>query len=303
MRIVREKRQIAAVCKEWRRREAQVVGFVPTMGNLHDGHLTLVRYAQERSDRVVVSVFVNPLQFDNPDDLQKYPRTLDDDARLLAEVGVDVLFCPDLAEMYPATPGPQALVMVPALATILEGASRPGHFDGVATVVAKLFNLIQPNLAVFGEKDFQQLRVIESMVSALNFPVSIEAVATVRDRDGLALSSRNSRLSAAARQRAPLLFQVLEQTAALCLAAGKNRSPVEDRADLLGCFERAAASGLEQLRSAGFKPDYLTLRRTADLAEAEPDDHDLVILVAAWLDEVRLIDNLRLNYTAFATSS
>lgn len=205
MRILRERRQIVALSRDWRRRERATVALVPTMGNLHEGHLTLVRRALTRAERVVVSIFINPLQFDRTEDLAAYPRTLERDAQQLAGLGVDALFCPEVAEMYPETPAPTARVVVPGISEGLEGASRPGHFVGVATVVAKLFNLIQPDVAVFGEKDFQQLRLIEAMVAALDFPVLIEPVATVRDADGLALSSRNARLSPEGRERAPAL--------------------------------------------------------------------------------------------------
>jgi pantoate--beta-alanine ligase len=287
MRILRERSQVAALSREWRRRDAQRLAFVPTMGNLHAGHMALVRHAQERGDRVLVSIFVNPTQFDRPDDLARYPRTLEADTQLLAEAGVDALFCPEVAEMYPGHPAPQARVLVPGLSEILEGAARPGHFEGVATVVAKLFNLVQPEVAVFGEKDYQQLMVIEAMVAALNFPVRIDAVATVRESDGLALSSRNARLSVDARVRAPALYQGLQQAAAAAL-----REP--DR--WLAMLPEVLAGAEERLRQAGLRPDYLCVRRAADLAEPQAGDRDLILLAAAWLDEVRLIDNLRLRH-------
>jgi pantoate--beta-alanine ligase len=289
MRILRERRQIVALSRDWRRRERATVALVPTMGNLHEGHLTLVRHALTRAERVVVSIFINPLQFDRAEDLAAYPRTLERDSQQLAALGVDALFCPEVAEMYPEPPAPTARVLVPGISEGLEGAARPGHFVGVATVVAKLFNLIQPDVAVFGEKDFQQLRLIEAMVTALDFPVLIEPVATVRDADGLALSSRNSRLSPAGRERAPALQAALRRVAA----------SVSDRVSGtssggLARLDAALVSARADLDAAGFVVDYLCVRRASDLAPPEPGDTDLVLLAAASLDGVRLLDNLRL---------
>jgi pantoate--beta-alanine ligase len=291
MRIVRDRRQVTALCREWRCRDLQKLALVPTMGNLHEGHLALVRRARERGDRVLVSIFVNPLQFDRADDLARYPRTLETDTTKLAEAGVDALFCPDAAEMYPDGSAVQARVVVAGLSGILEGASRPGHFDGVATVVAKLFNLVQPDVAIFGEKDYQQLLLIRAMVEALNFPVMVDAVPTVREPDGLALSSRNGRLSDAARQHAPALYGCLRNTVEACLLE-PERWP--------GMFPGILANAEEGLREAGFRPDYLLIRRAADLGEPRAGDRDLIMLGAAWLDDVRLIDNLRLRYGKFA---
>ncbi|AGA34450.1 Pantoate--beta-alanine ligase [Thioalkalivibrio nitratireducens DSM 14787] len=284
MRIVHDRRQVAALCREWRRRDSQLLAFVPTMGNLHAGHLALVRHARERGDRVLVSVFVNPMQFDRPDDLERYPRTLDADARKLAEAGVDALFCPEPTEMYPEGCVP-ARVTVPQLSGILEGVSRPGHFDGVATVVAKLFNLVQPDVGVFGEKDYQQLKLIEAMVAALNFPVLIDAVPTVREADGLALSSRNGQLSESARRRAPELYRSLREAAAACVAE-PDRWPA--------VFAECTAQARERLRESGFEPDYVEVRRCSDLGEPDAGDRELILLAAAWLGGTRLIDNLRL---------
>lgn len=294
MRIVRDRRQMTALCREWRRRQGQKLAFVPTMGNLHEGHLALVRHARERGDRVLVSIFVNPLQFDRPDDLARYPRTLEADAKMLAEAGVDALFCPEVTEMYPEQEPVPARVVVSGLSGILEGESRPGHFDGVATVVAKLFNLVQPDLAVFGEKDFQQLLLIQGMVASLNFPVVIDAVPTVRESDGLALSSRNGRLSPGARNRAPELYRCLRDTVAACLLE-PDQWP--------GLFPELLAPAEARLREAGFRPDYLSIRRADDLGLPQPGDQDLILLGAAWLDGVRLIDNLRLRVGKFAASA
>lgn len=291
MRILRDRRQVVALSREWRRRDTRTLALVPTMGHLHEGHLALVRRAQERGDRVLVSVFVNPLQFDRPDDLAAYPRTLESDAQKLAELGVDGLFCPDAVEMYPEDAASGARVVIPGISTILEGASRPGHFDGVATVVAKLFNLVQPDVAVFGEKDYQQLKLIEAMVAALNFPVVIDSLPTVRAADGLALSSRNSRLSPEARERAPELYRSLQDVVAAC---GLELDAWPDAAS------EAIAAATERLGRAGFRVDYLSVRRADDLQEPQPGDSDLVLLAAAWLDGVRLIDNLRFGYGRFA---
>ncbi|TVP87099.1 MAG: pantoate--beta-alanine ligase [Thioalkalivibrio sp.] len=291
MRILRDRRQATALCREWRSRYGRRLAFVPTMGNLHAGHLALVRHARERGDRVVVSVFVNPLQFDRPDDLSRYPRTLEADAKLLAEAGVDALFCPEATEMYPEHEPVTARVVVSGLSHILEGESRPGHFDGVATVVAKLFNLVQPDLAVFGEKDYQQLLLIRGMVASLNFPVVIDAVPTVRESDGLALSSRNARLSPSARARAPELYRCLQDTVEACVLEPDQWPDI---------FPELLATAGARLREAGFRPDYLSIRRADDLGEPGPGDRDLVVLGAAWLDGVRLIDNLRLSQGKFA---
>ena len=291
MRIVRDRRQVTALCREWRRRDSQKLAFVPTMGNLHEGHLALVRHARERGDRVLVSIFVNPLQFDQPDDLAGYPRTLEADTKRLAEAGVDALFCPEADEMYPGGAASRARVVVSGLSEVLEGESRPGHFDGVATVVAKLFNLVQPDVAVFGEKDYQQLLVIRTMVEAVNFPVVVDAIPTVREEDGLALSSRNGRLSDAARRRAPELHRCLHDTAEACLLEPDQWPWI---------FTELVMNAEQRLRAAGLRPDYISIRRAEDLGPPQAGDRDLILLAAAWLDDVRLIDNLRLQYGRFA---
>ena len=291
MRIVRDRRQVTALCREWRRRDAQKLAFVPTMGNLHEGHLALVRHARERGDRVLVSIFVNPLQFDRAEDLVGYPRTLEADTKKLAEIGVDALFCPEADEMYSNGAVIRARVVVSGLSEVLEGESRPGHFDGVATVVAKLFNLVQPDVAVFGEKDYQQLLVIRAMVEALNFPVVVDAIPTVREEDGLALSSRNGRLSDAARRRAPELHRCLRDTAEACLLEPDQWPRI---------FTDFVMNAEERLRAAGLRPDYVSIRRAEDLGPPQAGDRDLILLAAAWLDDVRLIDNLRLQYGRFA---
>ncbi len=278
MQTIRDTNGLRAARNFWRFGK-ETVGFVPTMGNLHEGHLTLVREARARADRVVVSIFVNPMQFDREDDLRAYPRTLQQDARRLEDEGVDALFAPDESVVYPRGTQASAYVEVPRLGAILEGASRPGHFRGVATVVAKLFNLVQPHLAFFGEKDFQQLLVIRRMVEDLDFPVEIVGVPTQREADGLAMSSRNAYLSAQERSRAPLLYRSLQEVAG-ALRAGATDCPA---------LERRA---LRRLERGGFRPDYVVVRRRADLEPPGPQDDALVVLGAAWLGRARLIDNV-----------
>lgn len=257
------------------------VALVPTMGNLHLGHLTLVREARRCADRVVASIFVNPLQFGPSEDLAAYPRTLDEDRRALAAEGCDLLFTPTPSVVYPRGQEAQTRVEVPGLSDLLCGASRPGHFLGVATVVCKLLNMVQPDVALFGEKDFQQLMVIRRMVEDLDIPVEILGVPTVRESDGLAMSSRNGYLTPDERAYAPALHRMLTQ-AAEALRAGESVGAVEARA-------RAA------LAEAGLRPDYVSVRSAQDLSEAGPDDRDLVILAAAYLGRARLIDNLRVS--------
>lgn len=264
--------------RAWRRDGARIA-LVPTMGNLHEGHLRLVDVGRARADRVVVSVFVNPLQFGPNEDYERYPRTLDQDRARLAERGADLLFAPAVAEIYPRPLAESTYVEVPGITEMLCGASRPGHFRGVATVVAKLFNLVQPDLAVFGEKDYQQLQVIRRMVADLNFPVEVVGVPIVREADGLAMSSRNGYLGAEERQRAPLLYRSLQE-AREAIEAGESD------------FAALGRRQMARLRQAGFEPEYFEIRR-ADLDEARPGDRPLVILAAARLGQTRLIDNLQ----------
>ena len=265
------------------RHQGETIACVPTMGNLHAGHLTLVAEARRRARRVVVSIFVNPLQFGPREDLAAYPRTLAQDETLLAGAGCDLLFTPTPETMYPRGQAAQTRVLVPGISDILCGASRPGHFAGVATVVCKLLNMIQPHLALFGEKDYQQLLVIRRLVEDLAMPVEIVGVPTVREPDGLAMSSRNGYLSAEERGRAPALYRTL-LSAADALRAGR---PIPD-------VELEACRALEE---AGLRPDYLSVRRCEDLAEAGEADQDLVILAAAFLGRARLIDNVALRRT------
>ncbi len=249
------------------------------MGNLHAGHQSLIKLARARTDRVVASVFVNPTQFGPNEDFERYPRTLLQDQAALADEECDLLFAPDVSTMYPFGAEYSVSLRVPQITDVLEGAHRPGHFDGVATVVCKLFNLVQPDLAVFGQKDFQQLKVIERMVRDLSLPVKVMAAPTLRADDGLALSSRNQYLSATDRAKAPLIYDTLLKMRDL-LAKGHAWR----------VLEQVAAA---QLIRAGFEPDYVVIRRAEDLAEpADGEQTGLIALIAARLGSTRLIDNL-----------
>jgi pantoate--beta-alanine ligase len=258
------------------------IAFVPTMGNLHAGHAHLVKVAKSQADVVVVSIFVNPLQFGVDEDFSRYPRTLEQDCELLQQHGVEVLFTPTVEAMYPHGAAQSSFVEVPVLAHSLEGAHRPGHFRGVATVVAKLFHMTQPHSALFGEKDYQQLLVIRHMVRDLNFPLRIVSVPTVRDTDGLALSSRNAYLTKAQRAQAPLLYQTL------CQLQDQVRRGRQDLTAL-------EAQALQQLAAGGFVPDYVTVRDATSLVPAQSPTNSLVILAAARLGTTRLIDNLQIG--------
>lgn len=262
-------------------RAGRRVALVPTMGNLHAGHVDLVRRARAQADHVVVSVFVNPLQFGKNEDFDRYPRTPQADAERLQPAGADVLFTPTVTEVYPQGLQAQTRIEVPGVSDILCGAFRPGHFSGMATVVNMLFNMVQPDVALFGEKDYQQLFVIRRMVSDLHLPVEIVGVPTVRDASGLALSSRNQYLSDDERQQASLIHRTLSAVAAQ-LRAG--------RAD----FAALEAEAIRILREAGFRPDYFTLLRP-DLTPPAAGDRELVILVAAWLGKARLLDNMHVS--------
>ncbi len=261
------------------RGEGKRIAFVPTMGNLHEGHVALVEKAGQRADFVVASIFVNPLQFGPNEDLAKYPRTLVADQEKLVAAGCQLLFHPDVEEMYPHGQEGQTRVSVPGVSEGLCGGSRPGHFEGVATVVTKLFNMVQPDLAVFGEKDFQQLAVIRTLVRDLNMPVQIIGEPTVRAEDGLALSSRNGYLSAEQRAAAPALYRTLQQLASAIRDGNRD-------------FAQLIEAGQASLVSAGFRPDYLEIREASSLRPAEANDTQLVILGAAFMGTTRLIDNL-----------
>lgn len=258
------------------------IAFVPTMGNLHAGHRHLMVEARRHAGVVVASIYVNPLQFGPQEDFSAYPRTPEEDVRLLAGAGVEVLFMPDETQMYPRGRAAQTVVEVPGVSDILCGQYRPGHFRGVTTVVNRLFNLVSPDVALFGNKDYQQLRVIRLMTSDLGLPVGIIGVNTVREPDGLALSSRNAYLTADERSRAAHLYATL--LALGCEIQQARRLPVG-----------AEAAALRALVASGFRPDYVSVRRQADLAEPGPGDQKLVILAAAWLGRARLIDNIELD--------
>ena len=275
--------EMRARTRVWRMRD-EPIAFVPTMGHLHAGHLKLVQHAKAIAPRVVVSIFVNPMQFAPNEDYASYPLSMESDTEALMEADADVLFAPGVAEVYPGGIKHTTSVVVPGLNSILEGAHRPSHFNGVTTVVAKLFNMVQPDVAVFGEKDYQQLRIIECMVKDLDLPVRIEAVETVRESDGLAMSSRNSYLKAAERMLAPQLYQVLLDVKTI-VEAGE--------ADFAG-VEQAA---VQQLVEAGLVADYVSIRRQSDLAPPAAADSQLVALAAARIGTTRLIDNIKISIT------
>ncbi len=278
MNTVKTVRELRAAIAQ-ARAEGKQIGFVPTMGNLHAGHTALVEKAAQRADFVVASIFVNPLQFGPNEDLDSYPRTLAADQEKLFEAGCNLLFTPDVEEMYPHGMAGQTRVSVAGVSEGLCGASRPGHFEGVATVVTKLFNLVQPDLAIFGQKDFQQLAVIRTLVHDLNMPIQIIGEPTVRADDGLALSSRNGYLTAEQRAAAPALYRSLVQMAD-AIRQGERDYPA-----------LIAAAQAQQV-AAGFRPDYLEVRESNSLRPASKDDRQLVILVAAFIGSTRLIDNL-----------
>ena len=279
MQIIEQIKQLHAQTEDWRK-QGQRIGFVPTMGNLHAGHLALVKRAAEVSDRVVVSIFVNPLQFDQASDLAAYPRTLTQDLEKLKMLNVDVVFTPDEQQLYPNGRESITRVDVPHLSEILEGAVRPGHFSGMTTVVAKLFHCVQPHVAIFGEKDFQQLLLVRHMVADLNMPIEIIAKPTERETDGLAMSSRNSRLTAAQRQQAASIYIVLNKVRQQLQQGERDYRAVEKQAE-------------NRLIKQGFTPDYMAIRDANTLSEST--NREQVILVAAWLGDVRLIDNLRID--------
>jgi pantoate--beta-alanine ligase len=266
------------------RKDKKTIGFVPTMGNLHEGHLELVREAKRRAEFVVVSIFVNPTQFGKNEDLGNYPSTPEEDGRMLAELGADLLFLPEHETMYPGALDEQTVVYVPKIGDQFCGKDRPEHFYGVTTVVSRLFNMVQPDIAVFGNKDYQQVAIIRRMVEDLAYPIQVVGVDTVRTDDGLALSSRNGYLSAKELKAAPGLQQRLVQMAERL----KEKSAVSSKSALKILEDEAKAD----LRKLGFKPQYITVCRQSDLKPAKKGDQELVILAAAQLGKARLIDNL-----------
>lgn len=274
--VIRTVADMRLAARGWKA-AGEIVGVVPTMGALHDGHLSLVRAAKAECDRVIVTIFVNPRQFNNPDDLKKYPRTEQADGALLATVGVEAIFAPLAEEVYP--PGFITTVSLSGVAEPLEGALRPGHFDGVATVVTKLFGMTLADRAYFGQKDWQQLRVVNRLVRDLNLPVWIVGCETVREGDGLAMSSRNARLDPVARRTAPALYASMTRSAAAIRAGG---DPVQ-----------ALADGRVSVLKAGFDSvEYIELRNAATLGPPQGPDRPLRMLAAAWVGGVRLIDNI-----------
>lgn len=259
------------------RERGNSVAFVPTMGNLHAGHARLFAEARRHADAVVASIYVNPLQFGANEDYATYPRTPAEDREVLIAADVDLLFMPEEPDVYPRGAAAQTTVEVPGISTILCGAFRPGHFRGVTTVVNRLFNLVAPDVALFGKKDYQQWLAIRLMVGDLGMPIEVVGADTVREPDGLALSSRNRYLSDAERLQAPMLYQTLRRVA--------------QRAQERVAPAAAEQEALETLRQAGFRPDYVSVRRAEDLAEPSAADRGLVVLAAAWLGRTRLIDN------------
>lgn len=262
---------------EWRS-QGKRIGFVPTMGNLHAGHFSLIEIARQHADRVVASVFVNPTQFGPNEDFASYPRTLPDDQRGLEAAKCDLLFAPSIEEMYPFGPASTVRVDVPGVSETLDGAARPGHFAGVATVVTKLFNLVQPDVAVFGQKDYQQLLVIRRLVADLRMPIEIIGAPTLREANGLAMSSRNQYLTSEERERAAIIHRTLNAMRDQA-RSGKTIADVEKSAS-------------DSLITAGLKPDYAVIRRADDLGNPSPGEPRLVALIAARLGRARLIDNL-----------
>ncbi|HHR6078684.1 TPA: pantoate--beta-alanine ligase [Providencia alcalifaciens] len=281
MRIVETSPILRREIRRWKQ-EGKRIAFVPTMGNLHDGHLTLIDQAKQQADIVIASIFVNPMQFDRQSDLANYPRTLQEDCEKLKRKNVDLVFAPSAAEFYPEGMDNQTYVEVPEISTMLEGASRPGHFRGVSTVLTKLFNLVQPDIALFGEKDYQQLQLVRKLVTDLSFDIQVVGVPIVRAKNGLALSSRNNNLSADELKIAPQLFAIMQK-------AG------ETLADSPAAATRLIGEMEESLRQAGFTPDELFIRDADNLGELTVSSRRAVILMAAWLGQTRLIDNLQIE--------
>jgi pantoate--beta-alanine ligase len=282
VQIVRTVRDVRDVVSAWHA-DRQSVALVPTLGNLHAGHMSLAALAAESCDRVVMSVFVNPTQFGAGEDLAAYPRTSEEDSALVTAAGtVDLLFAPSDREVYPFGIEDAVRVVLPALAHDLCGTSRPGHFDGVASVVCRLLNIVAPDVLVLGQKDYQQCILVQRMITDLGQPVSLRVGPTVRETDGLAMSSRNRYLDAQQRMQAPLLQATLEQIRNQLRAGAKD-------------YARLTGAARETLERAGLKPDYVEIRRAADLSQASAADlpEHLVVLGAAWLGRARLIDNLR----------
>jgi pantoate--beta-alanine ligase len=273
--------QVRAQVARWRAADERVV-FVPTMGNLHAGHVSLIEAARKHGRRFVASIFVNPMQFGPNEDFAHYPRTPTLDATMLEQAGCDLMFKPEVGEIYPNGPAQATRVEVPGISSILCGEFRPGHFEGVATIVAKLFHIVDPDVAIFGEKDFQQLTVIRRMVADLCLRVEVVGAPTVREADGLAMSSRNQYLDEAQRALAPAIYRQLSQ-AVVAIESGARD------------YARIEAAGRAALDGAGFRTDYFTVRDAKSLAPAQPDTRHFVVLTASRLGKARLIDNLQFS--------
>lgn len=278
MEIIQDKQTLQELLEGWRHHNDHVA-LVPTMGNLHDGHLSLVDLAREHAERVIVTVYVNPTQFGEEEDIDEYPRTMERDTRRLKKIGADVLFTPDDDTIYPFGIEEATVVSVPGLTQNFCGASRPGHFDGVTSVIARLFALMQPDVAVFGQKDYQQQLIIRHMTEDLSLPIRIITAPTVREDDGLAKSSRNQYLSDEERTVAPKLFQVLDAIGHDLQNGKRNFEELEKRA-------------AKELKAAGFQPEYVAVRRAQNLAPPDRDCDEIVVLAAAVLGKARLIDNV-----------
>ncbi len=281
MKVVDSIASLRALIGEWKR-QGSSVGFVPTMGNLHDGHLKLVKRAKAHNDKVIISIFVNPMQFGANEDLDAYPRTIEDDKAKLIGEGADAVFLPSVQDMYPAGLDVQTFVEVPGISDVLCGASRPGHFRGVATVVSKLFNMVQPDDAFFGEKDFQQLQVIRTMVRDLSMAVTVHGVPTEREASGLAMSSRNGYLSAEEKAKASLIYQAMQKMKLAIEQGDTNFADIEN-------------SAISELEKEGFKNDYVKVVNAQTFMPATADDKQLVIVVALFMGATRLIDNLQIT--------
>lgn len=279
MQVISDINETQSLCQKWRDK-GESISFVPTMGCLHAGHLSLIEKAQSLADHVVVSIFVNPLQFDDPDDLAKYPNTFAEDVNKLADFNVELVFVPEASTFYPEGESAVKKIELGPITTLLEGAHRPGHFAGVATVVKRLFELIQPTLAVFGEKDFQQLMVVKLLVETFSMDIKIVGMPIFREQDGLAMSSRNIRLNEKERIKAPEIYRQLE------FVKSEINSGVTDFIEL----ERTAC---ENFANAGFVPEYVAIREAATLLPTQNHNSPKVILVAVRLGKIRLIDNIR----------
>lgn len=278
MQHVKKIQEVRTIVSNWRSIDASI-GFVPTMGNLHSGHLQLVQQAKQRVKRVVASIYVNPLQFGGSNDFDTYPRTFEQDAQKLEDIGVDMLFTPGSDEMYPRTMEATTKIQVPGISDILCGEFRPGHFEGVATVVNTFLNIVQPDVLFLGEKDYQQLLVVRQMIEDLAMNVEVEGVATVRESDGLAMSSRNQYLNQEQRARAAQLYKTLLYLKKQATETGIAFNILEQEAIAL-------------LKSVGFKPEYVRICDAETLQSATADTNDKIVLAAAWLGKARLIDNL-----------